>query len=108
LQAPLGLGGVTADARTEGSMVGSLGPPAAFAAGASLAQHLKEELEGRRGVAEIPLFDLELLLDAVFDAVLFGGVLRTFDRRHVYDPTRDANLAASLAGKPWRPGMLAE
>jgi hypothetical protein len=108
LLAPLGVGGVGADFRTEGSMVGDLRPYAAFAAAASLAQHLKDELHRRREVAEIPFFNVELLVSAVFDAAVFGGFLRTFDPLHVRDPTRESELADCLLGKSWSPGMLAE
>jgi len=108
LLAPLGMGGVDTDVRTEGSMVGDLRPFAAFAAAASLAQHLKDELNRRREVAEIPYFNVELLVSAVFDAAVFGGFLRTFDARQVRDPTRESELADCLLAKTWSPGMLAE
>jgi hypothetical protein len=105
---PLGLDGVDGETRTDGSMVGDLRPSAAFASAASLAQHLKDDLWRRRQVAEIPYFDVELLLSVVFDAAVFGGFLRTFDPRHVRDPTHEPALADCLLGKEWQPGMLAE
>jgi hypothetical protein len=108
LRPPLGIGGVGAEARTEEAMVGDLRPAAAFAAGASLAQHLKGELDRARQVAEIPFFNVELLVSAIFDAAVFGGLLRTFEPRNVRDPTRDAELAACMLDTTWRPGVLSE
>jgi hypothetical protein len=108
LAPPLGLDGVAGETRTDGSMVGDLRPAAAFAFAAALAQHLKDDLSHRRQVAEIPYFNIELLLTAVFDAAVFGGILRTFDPRHVRDPTHEQSLADCLLGKEWEPGMLAE
>lgn len=108
LRPPLGIGGVAPDARTVDSMVGDLRPRAAFAAAAAHAQHLKCTLNARRHVSQLLYFDIALLLEVIFDAAMFAGILRTLDARNVRDPTGEIDLVACMAGKEWPTGMLAE
>jgi hypothetical protein len=108
LQIPLGIGGVGPEARTVDSMVGDLRPRAAFAAASAQAQHLKYLLDERRHVSQMTYFDIALLLEVIFDAAMFGGILRTLSARNVRDPTREIDLAACMANKEWPEGMLAE
>ena len=108
LQPPLGIGGVGPEARTVDSMVGDLRPRAAFAAASAQAQHLKCLLDERQHVSQMTYFDIALLLQVIFDAAMFGGILRTLSARNLRDPTREIDLAASMANKEWPEGMLAE
>lgn len=108
LRPPLGLGGIEDHEVTVGAMIGELRPRAAFAAMVAQGQHIKNHLESRRRFAEIFYFNIELLLSAIFDAAMFGGILRTLDPRSVRDPAREIDLAACLADKDWTGGMLAE
>ncbi|HEX5620278.1 MAG TPA: hypothetical protein VFX51_17795 [Solirubrobacteraceae bacterium] len=48
------------------------------------------------------------MLSVIFDAAMFGGLMRTLDARNVRDPTREIDLAACMEGKEWPPGMLEE
>jgi hypothetical protein len=108
LRPPLTTGGPTDTSATVGATIGDLRPRAAFAAMAAHGQHLKNQLDRQRAFAEIHYFKLELLLSVIFDAAMFGGLIRTMDARHLRDPTREIDLAAAMEHKDWPPGMLTE
>jgi thymidylate synthase ThyX len=83
LMPPLTPGGVSDELASIEAIVGDLRPRAAFAAMAAQGQHIKNWLNSHRQVAELVYFDVELLLSAVFDAAMFGGLMRTLDARNV-------------------------
>jgi hypothetical protein len=93
---PLLLRGDTPGTRTEGSYFGELRPEAAFAAASAVAQHQKDAFQRDRGVNELRYFNVPLAIEALYDTVLLGGMLRTFERRDLREIGRDEEVGRAL------------
>lgn len=96
LSSPLLLRGDAPETRTEGSYFGELRPEAAFAAASAVAQCQKDSFQRDRGVNELRYFNVPLAMEALFDTVLLGGMLRTFDRRDLREIARDEEVGRAL------------
>lgn len=96
LSRTLFLGGTEGDRPTVGSFFGHLSPVTAFAAAASVAQTQRHAFASTRRAATVHVLDTPLVSDAYFDAVLAGGVLRTFDARDLRNPGQDLEFNAKL------------
>jgi hypothetical protein len=96
LSSPLLLRGDAPETRTEGSYFGQLRPEAAFAAASAVAQRQKDSFQRDRGVNELRYFNVPLAIEALFDTVLLGGMLRTFERRDLREIGRDEEVGRAL------------
>lgn len=89
-------GGIRSTAMTEGSFLGRLSAPTAFAASASAAlTQLREAMTGEL-LDGIVNFDLELFLEAYYESTIVSGVLRTLPISALRWPVRDGRVADQL------------
>lgn len=96
LHSPLLLRGDSPETRTVNSYFGQLRPEAAFAAASAVAQRQKDSFQRDRGVNELRYFNVPLAIEAFFDTVLLGGMLRTFERRDLREIGRDEEVGRAL------------
>lgn len=96
---------------TVGSYFGTLHPVPAFAAAASAAQALISEIDGIGVGSRRKIVDVRLLLDAYFETVLLGAIMRTLPAYLVRWNGQDAAVAEfmdNIDAPRAYPGLLGE
>ena len=82
--------------KTYGSLFGDLSDVAAFAAASAVAQHMHCRFERERFGERINVLDVSLILQALFDPVIVGALLRTLQPRDLRDPRTDPLVARTI------------
>ena len=99
------------DLRTLGSFFGTLHQKAAFAAGVSAAQALKQQLGTLGGGIQAKIADLPMAIAAYYEGVLLASLLRTLKGVHVRyagsDPLVEEKLSRIDPSRAY-PGVIAE
>src|SRR5438067_2300476 len=81
-----------ADLVTKGSFFGELYHQAAFAAASCAAQTIKLRLGSVGGGIQFAVADIPMAIDAYYEGVILGAILRTFERIESRYPDGDRHV----------------